>query len=205
MICFKDRYRKLFLFFFLIICSQYGLAQNADITLLQNINLHRPQKLDAGFRFVANTTYPVSLAVPMVMLGTGYLKKDSALKNQGLQTGAALVIAAVITEGLKRSIQRPRPFVTYPFIEKATEGDGSSFPSGHVSIAFATATSLYLWNHKWYVAVPSFVWASTVAYARMDLGVHYPSDVLAGAIVGSASAFLSYKANKWIHKKRQMR
>jgi membrane-associated phospholipid phosphatase len=36
----------------------------------------------------------------------------------------------------------------------------------------------------------------------MHLGVHYPSDVIAGAIVGSGSAYLSYKMNKWINKKR---
>ncbi|HEU4788615.1 MAG TPA: phosphatase PAP2 family protein, partial [Flavobacterium sp.] len=53
-----------------------------------------------------------------------------------------------------------------------------------------------------YVIAPSFLWAGAVGYSRMYLGVHYPTDVLAGAIVGSGSAFLCYKLNKWINKKR---
>ena len=55
---------------------------------------------------------------------------------------------------------------------------------------------------KWYIIAPSFAWASAVGYSRMHLGVHYPSDVAVGAIIGSGSAYLSYKANKWINKKR---
>jgi membrane-associated phospholipid phosphatase len=51
--------------------------------------------------------------------------------------------------------------------------------------AFALATSLSLSYPKCYIIVPSFAWASSVGYSRMDLGVHYPSDVLAGAIVGA--------------------
>ncbi|MDO9339524.1 MAG: phosphatase PAP2 family protein, partial [Bacteroidales bacterium] len=49
---------------------------------------------------------------------------------------------------------------------------------------------------KWYIIVPSYTWASTVAYSRMDLGVHYPSDVLIGALVGAGSAYLTYKINQ---------
>jgi membrane-associated phospholipid phosphatase len=76
-------------------------------------------------------------------------------------------------------------------------------PSAHTSSAFATATSLSLAFPKWYVVVPSFVWASSVGYSRMHLGVHYPSDVLVGALVGSGSAFLTQKANQWLNKKRE--
>ncbi|MGB8358080.1 MAG: phosphatase PAP2 family protein, partial [Bacteroidales bacterium] len=49
---------------------------------------------------------------------------------------------------------------------------------------------------KWYVIVPSYAYAGTVAYSRMHLGVHYPSDVLAGALIGSGCAVLSHYVNK---------
>ena len=103
---------------------------------------------------------------------------------------------------MKHTINRKRPFETYSDIEQATSSLGKSFPSGHTSLAFATATSLSVAYPKWYVIAPSFVWAGAVGYSRMHLGVHYPSDVFAGAIIGSGSAYLSYKANKWINKKR---
>jgi undecaprenyl-diphosphatase len=49
---------------------------------------------------------------------------------------------------------------------------------------------------KWYIIVPTYTWAGTVAYSRMDLGVHYPSDVLIGALVGAGSAWLCHEVNK---------
>ncbi|HMX78072.1 MAG TPA: phosphatase PAP2 family protein, partial [Chitinophagaceae bacterium] len=69
--------------------------------------------------------------------------------------------------------------------------------------AFATATSLTLITKKWYVAVPAYSWASLVGYSRMYLGVHYPADVLGGALLGTGSAFLSYKINQWLHPEKK--
>jgi membrane-associated phospholipid phosphatase len=46
------------------------------------------------------------------------------------------------------------------------------------------------------------LWASTVGYARMYQGVHYPTDVLAGAIVGAGSAWVTYKAQQWVNKRK---
>jgi membrane-associated phospholipid phosphatase len=60
------------------------------------------------------------------------------------------------------------------------------------------ATSLSLQYPKWYVIAPAYLYAGTVAYSRMDLGVHYPSDVLSGAIIGSGSAYITYKINRKI-------
>lgn len=191
---------KAILLFIFLVSSEISFGQNADINLLRNINLNRSKNLDKSFIAITNSTYPVSLAIPIIMFGTGYLKKDSLLTAKGLQIGAAIVVSAAITEGLKLSINRTRPFITYPYLQKAGQGDGSSFPSGHVSIAFATATSVSLLYPKWYVIVPSYLWAGTIAYSRMDLGVHYPSDVLGGVIVGAGSSYLTYKANHWLQK-----
>lgn len=115
---------------------------------------------------------------------------------------AALAISGGITIILKYSVNRDRPFVTYPDITKKADAVAPSFPSGHTSSAFATATSVSLAYPKWYVIAPSFAWAGTVGYSRMHLGVHYPSDVLAGALIGSGCAFLTYKVNQKLLKKK---
>jgi len=65
-------------------------------------------------------------------------------------------------------------------------------------MAFANATALSLKYPKWYVIIPSYFWACSVGYSRLNLGEHYPSDVLAGAIVGAGSAFLSLKLTNWL-------
>jgi undecaprenyl-diphosphatase len=58
-------------------------------------------------------------------------------------------------------------------------------------------------NKRWYVVVPAYTWATAIGYSRMYLGQHYPTDVLAGAITGAGSAWLSHKANNWIKRKRK--
>ena len=104
---------------------------------------------------------------------------------------------------MKYIINRERPYITYPYLEKASDGGSPSFPSGHTEAAFATATSLSLAFPKWYVIAPSYIYAGSVGYSRMHLGVHYPSDVLAGALVGTTSSYFTYRANKWLKGKKK--
>ena len=118
--------------------------------------------------------------------------------------GASFLVTTIFATTLKHAVNRARPFETYPDVQKLSAGGSSSFPSGHTSDAFSTATSLSLAFPKWYVIAPSYTYDTLVGYSRMHLGVHYPSDVLAGAIVGAGSAFLCYKAQKWLnHRNRK--
>ena len=173
-------------------------GQNSDINILKNINLHRNKNLDNTFITISNSVAPASIAIPVGVLCAGLIKHDSTLKNEEIYIGASLAIAAGITTGLKYAVNRTRPFITYPEIDKGMSAGSPSFPSGHTSDAFATATSLSLAFPKWYVIAPSFLWACSAGYSRMDLGVHYPSDVAAGAIIGASTSYLCYKANKWL-------
>jgi membrane-associated phospholipid phosphatase len=176
-------------------------SQNLDIRILKEINLNRNTSLDATFRGFTNSATPIAYCVPVLLLGYGFMKKDSITKQKAFYIGSTIVLSEVISTVLKYSIDRQRPFTTYPFIEKMAGGGSPSFPSGHTSDAFALATSVSIAYPKWYVIVPSYMWAGAVSYSRMDLGVHYPSDVLAGAIIGAGSAYLCYKAMKWLNKK----
>jgi membrane-associated phospholipid phosphatase len=185
----------------LLFCMTFVNAQNSDINILRDININRNKNLDPTFKLVTNSTVPISVATPIIIYSIGLIKKDSTIKKQAIFIGEVFLVNAFITTALKHTIKRDRPFETYPDIDQAASSLGKSFPSGHTSLAFATATSLSMAYPKWYVIAPSFVWAGAVGYSRMHLGVHYPTDVFAGAIIGSGSAYLSYKVNKWINKK----
>ena len=186
----------------MLFCGTFVNAQHSDINILRDINIDRNTNLDPTFKLVTNSAVPIGVATPIIIFSVGLIKKDSTIKKQAIFIGKAFLVNAFITTALKRTINRDRPFETYPDIDQAASSLGKSFPSGHTSLAFATATSLSLAYPKWYVIAPTFLWAGTVGYSRMHLGVHYPSDVLAGAIIGSGSAYLSYKVNKWINKKK---
>lgn len=185
-----------------ILFSIGAYSQSFDIQNLREINVERNKSLDPTFKTITNSASPISIAAPIVVFSIGLINNDADLKKKGIFIGETFLVNAFITTALKYSVNRARPATTYSDIEKVTSGGSGSFPSGHTSESFATAASLSLAFPKWYVIAPSFIWASAVGYSRMDLGVHYPSDVAAGAIVGAGSAYLSYKLNKWINKKK---
>ncbi len=188
----------------LLLLSFTTYSQNLDIRILRQINEHRNVYLDGTFKTISSSVSPISIAAPILIFGTGLIEKDQELKQKGLMIGATFLATTVFVTALKHAVNRARPFESYPDIQKMAAGGSSSFPSGHTSDAFSTATSLSLAFPKWYVIAPSYIYATAVGYSRMHLGVHYPSDVLAGAVVGAGSAFLCYKAQKWInHRNRK--
>ena len=190
----------LFIVFLFPFISIY--SQNIDIDILRNINLNRNRQLDGTFRFFTNSVTPLAVGTPVILFTLGLVKKDSSTLNKSLYIGASALTAAIVSTIVKHGVNRPRPFVTYPFIEKATEAGSPSFPSGHTSDAFALATSMSLAYPRWYIIIPSFTWAGIVGYSRMDLGVHYPSDVLMGAVIGAGSAYLCYKGQQWLNRRK---
>ena len=84
---------------------------------------------------------------------------------------------------LKNSIRRDRPCDVLSTSRKAVQpSDKFSMPSGHTSAAFVVATLVFIFAEP--MAEIAFVWASLVGMSRIVLGVHYPSDVAAGALLG---------------------
>ena len=185
-----------FVFLFFVAFSSQAGAQNWDIKVLRSVNSPESLQSDHFFRFMSNSDAVIALGIPAGMAVTGLVKHDDDLLRNACVTFAAIGVNTAITVALKYSINRDRPFVTYPDIIKKSAAGSPSFPSGHTSLAFATATSLSLEYPKWYIIVPSYAWAGTVGYSRMHLGVHYPSDVLAGAVIGAGSSWLTHAVNK---------
>ena len=190
---------KLLLIFLLLYCFS-GFSQNKDIEFLRKVNIDRNQKFDTFFKVITDSDGPISILAPASVYAVGFLTKDSITKRKGVMIGGSFFISTVIMTSMKYGIRRDRPFITYPDIQKLASAGSPSFPSGHSSMAFSTATSLSIAFPKWYVIAPSFLWASAVGYSRMHLGVHYPSDVFVGALIGAGSAWLSNYLTKKLVK-----
>jgi membrane-associated phospholipid phosphatase len=195
--------KKLVLLLLCFLLGSSSFSQNWDIDLLRQINVNRNKNLDGTFLFFTNSVTPVTISTPLLITGIGLLQKDSLLTRKGLYIGASIIISGGFTTLLKYSINRTRPFIEYKDIQKLSDGGSPSFPSGHTSDAFSVATSLSLAFPKWYVIAPAFTWAAAVGYSRMHLGVHYPTDVLAGALIGAGSAYACHRINLWLkHRKK---
>jgi membrane-associated phospholipid phosphatase len=96
---------------------------------------------------------------------------------------SAAILGDLTALGLRRAVGRPRPWRRYP--EPPTLGHvprDPSFPSGHTAIAFACATMLSYYRPK--LAPAFFLLAVAIGFSRVYVGVHYPLDVLGGAVLG---------------------
>ena len=113
-------------------------------------------------------------------------------RKAGLCLAVSLVATAVIGNViLKNVFARLRPFIVENFPIIISPPGGYSFPSGHTSSSFAAATSLSL-HYKKYAAA-FYIVAALIGFSRIYLYVHYPSDVVAGAILGVVVSVVCHK------------
>lgn len=191
------------LLFFTTFTNKAAAQNSLDRAILEELSEDRLEEPTEFYKFLSKSTNYISLSVPLSLLAAGAMRHDVNMKKNALYIGESIVASTIITTVLKHAINRPRPFVNDPAIIPADEAGSPSFPSGHSSEAFSTATSLVIAYPKWYVVIPAYTWAGAVAYSRMYLGVHYPTDILAGAVTGAGSAWLTYKLNRWIQGKKK--
>ena len=125
-------------------------------------------------------------------------------RRAALFTLAALVLGIVLNDVIiKHIICRPRPFETIPeLIPIVKKPTSFSCPSGHSATAFAAALTVFLCTKKW-IGIPALVFAVVMAFSRMYVGVHYPTDVIFGIAVGCVSAVLVSVFGNRIFKKKE--
>ncbi len=129
----------------------------------------------------------------MIWIGaTILLMIPKKTRKVGLMSAVALIGSLIINNNIiKNIVQRPRPFVSFTDIQILIPTPSEySFPSGHTSSSFAAAAVFYRHLPK-KLGVPSVVLAGLIGFSRLYVGVHYPTDVIAGVIMG---ILLSYMA-----------
>lgn len=116
----------------------------------------------------------------------------------------AAALAWYVNQGIGLIWFRPRPFADLPGVREliAKSALDKSFPSDHAATAFALAFAVFLVNRRWGMAFLAA--AALICLGRVYVGVHYPSDVVAGALVGIVCAlvihFLIHKTLRTSHK-----
>ncbi len=171
-------------------------APTPDYAVLNYLQNHRTPVANRVMIGISNTFVlaPLPAAVHAVAaLASAGSDSRSRLSDDAFEASLTMGLCAAATMGLKNTIGRPRPWVTYRGRLVCLQHVASaSFPSGHTSFTFAAATSMALLHPQWYCVVPAYLWATAVGFSRLYIGAHYPSDVLAGALVGVGSALLSH-------------
>jgi undecaprenyl-diphosphatase len=132
----------------------------------------------------------VAAIVALLLLVPG--ARRQLARRAAVAAAASAALAVLVAHFLSSAIDRPRPFVAHPstihaFIAHAAD---PSFPSDHATAAFAIATAVALRARA--VGALLLALAAVLAAGRVFLGLHYPSDVLAGAVIGATVAVLCW-------------
>ncbi|HEY9897638.1 MAG TPA: phosphatase PAP2 family protein [Pantanalinema sp.] len=154
-------------------------APSLDLSIVRGVNTLGSPALDAPMGLLSNNVFLLGapLALAVAADHTTFKAPAAAFVAEGLAGMSVMLI--------KPLFERPRPFAADPSLRTPSgkwETDPNSFPSGHAAVSFAAATAIadarpdYAW--------PAYGLAALISYSRMYNGVHYPTDLLAGALLG---------------------
>lgn len=173
------------------------LVALTDASLEAIIARWRTPALDTVMQGVTRLGYggvDIGLLLGLALLG--WWSGNRGLRNRGLAGAVTVAAAGLLDQVVKNILCRARPsavgagrfFVNFPCFP--TPYAEASFPSGHATTAFAAAVLLGLWYPRWAGVFVGL--AVLVGLSRVLLGAHFPSDVLAGAVLGSGVAVAVY-------------
>lgn len=173
-----------------------GDPESFDEQVLRGIYGVSTAPFRAAMRGADKSSYPMFIGAPVAAWGGVWLLRGGDDWSDAYRLTAAQVATYGAVSGVKALVRRPRPYAALSDIRSRSpryspvgpKGATFAFPSGHAALSFAMVTSWSLSHPKWYVIGPGAVWASAVSVSRVWLGVHYPSDVLVGALLGMALA-----------------
>jgi len=162
-----------------------------DYSIYKAIDGAGPDFLHGPMRFAANDL--VFVIVAIVALTFLYPWRTHRLERRigAVMATAAGGVALLIVQPIANAVDRTRPFVAHPHSELLiSHGRDPGFPSDHATGAFAMAMALWLYDRT--IGAICFVLAAIVAFSRVYVGVHYPGDVVGGALIGIGVALVFY-------------
>ena len=131
------------------------------------------------------------IAIALILL---FFKRTRPI---GITMGIAMIMGLLIGNlTLKPLIGRIRPYDVNQGISLLIERPSDySFPSGHTLASFEAATVIFRYHKKW--GIPALLLAALIAFSRMYLYVHYPTDILGGVVLGVIIGFAAFKLYGW--------
>lgn len=178
-----------------------SFIQNIDTKILLFIQDHlRVESLNGFWKGITHLgdggTFWIVLTVLMIVFGLLLQKRIPTfltIRKAGVASALSMMIGALLTNvWLKNWVARIRPYDAVseivPLIGKQVD---YSFPSGHTCASFASALILYRILPKPY-GIPAIILATLIAFSRMYVGVHYPTDILGGFLVALVSSSVAY-------------
>lgn len=154
-------------------------------------------------RVLSAWTPNISAALVLLALLFG----SPAVRRTMLMLLLSMATAWAITRLIRWGFPAPRPFQLEMGTLWVQHGGRASFPSQHASGAFALAMALALGvtRHRKALVALGFAAAMGICWSRIHLGVHFPSDVIAGALVGSIGAVIVWNVTFWLRRRRYLR
>ena len=180
--------------------TNYCEPKNIDVKIFRSINNSRSDFLNTIIPITDKSLLPVSIIVPAGLFTLSRINEKYYDENSAILIAVSELTGSVITFSLKNIVKRERPFRNLNnvyLVSSKPLTDRFSFPSGHTTNSFALATSLTLRYPDQPILISGlYLYAAVVSLGRIYLGVHYPSDILGGIVVGSGSALLIHSIRK---------
>jgi membrane-associated phospholipid phosphatase len=177
---------------------------NIDAKIFRAINNSQCGFLNTAIPVFDKSILFTSTLVPVTLFAVSKAKDNYYDENSSVLLVLSEGLSAGVTFGMKNLFRRDRPYTLLSNVHYNKNNfltDRYSFPSGHTSMSFAMATSLTLrYPDKPILITGLYLYSTVVSLGRIYLGVHYPSDVLAGMLIGSGSAAVIYSFRKEIIK-----
>ena len=166
--------------------------QQIDDSIMLFLQSIRNPVLSAILLPVTNSGNHGIIVIALILL-TLFFKSE---RKTFFTAALGLILASLVTlVFLKPLVMRPRPYVTVEGLTALVDmsSDPNSFPSGHTTAVFAMAMGWQLASDRRWMKIFGWVLAVLMAFSRLYVGVHFPTDVLTGAIIGTVGSFIAWQ------------